>query len=425
MGRSFNWVSCWHLLRYNHQMKNLLSSYFKHYAGFSQETWILLTTIFINTLGGVITVFLSLYLINDLHFNVMQVGAIITCIGIGGIIGSYISGILCDKRSELNICIISLLINATALFLLIFPTQLIFLILIAFTLGLSNASFAPANRVLLMKYVAPKDQYRINSFRYMIINLGFGIGVLACGFLATISYHLVFFFNAFATFLAASVLFFHSFSSRAKNKQGKLKHSKVDEISQNQVFKANIYWLYLALLFATLIFSQLRATYPIYLDMSYHLSPSLFSYLFLINTACIVIFQVPLLAFLKKKLNILMITGSGVFFIGFGMFLLPFGDSYYYAICSCLVWTLGELLFFSTIQVLIFEKASQHAKGKAMGVYQMITAFGNMSGPALGSWLYHFMNSTVLWYCCGLLGGISFLIFLFTYLTQSTERILN
>jgi MFS family permease len=172
----------------------------------------------------------------------------------------------------------------------------------------------------------------------------------------------------------------------------------------------------------TALYSQLKTSFPFYLHHYYHFNVQLFSYLYLINTLLIALFQIPVLSSLKN-INKNLIVGVGGLLVGLGLFILPFDNTYTLAVISCVLWTFGEILFFSVVQVLMYEQAPQHAKGKAMGVYQMLWAFASMVGPAAGSWLYEFDNGKLVWYLCGFLGLLCLLAFIWVYNRQTMRQI--
>ncbi|MDZ7614368.1 MAG: hypothetical protein U5K51_12205 [Flavobacteriaceae bacterium] len=60
------------------------------YAGFSPEVWFLALITFVNRAGAMVIPFLSLYLVKDLHFSLSQVGWIMSCFGVGSLLGVYL-----------------------------------------------------------------------------------------------------------------------------------------------------------------------------------------------------------------------------------------------------------------------------------------------------------------------------------------------
>jgi MFS family permease len=160
------------------------------------------------------------------------------------------------------------------------------------------------------------------------------------------------------------------------------------------------------------------------LKNEYHLSSQLFSYLFLINTIFIVLFQVWIVD-VASKFNQFITAGIGALLVGFGMLMLIFGSSYPVAVISCFLWTIGEILFFPIVQMLLYDRASESTKAVHTGLYQAVFSFANVIGPMLGSWMYQFQHGALVWISCGVLGLISLLICLAYCMRQITIPLLN
>ena len=390
------------------KIATIISSYFNKFYGLPRQVWAGMAAVFTNSLGTIATLFLSLFFVTQLHFSVTDSGMLITMFGIGSIFGSYISGRLCNKYTSHIVAISSLIINALTLFMVSFCKDYSILIILITIMGIANSAFIPANRIWLLRHSGEDQKIKINSLRFMIANFAMGIAVFVGGLLAKYSYVLLFCFNGSAVLLSALILIFfgraeekvvHDFESVTKSKLARL------AFFENRGF----FFIYVTLLLVSLIFAQLRITYPLYLKSEYHLSAPLFSYLFLINTAFIVIFQVAIVESIEK-LNQFLIAGFGTFLVGAGMFVLMFGDSYTLAIISCLLWTIGEILAFPIIQMLLYNRAKESSKATHIGLYQAVYSFANVVGPILGSWAYNFHNGTGVWMMCGMMGLICLII---------------
>jgi MFS family permease len=115
------------------------------------------------------------------------------------------------------------------------------------------------------------------------------------------------------------------------------------------------------------------------------------------------------------RFNQILVAAVGGLCIGIGLFSLVLGNSYWLAMCSSGLWTIGEMLAFPVLQVVLYNWAGETSKGKHMGFYQTIYAFANIAGPILGSWTFKLANGDVLWCLCGLLGILSFYLGKKTY----------
>ncbi len=364
-----------------------------------------MAAVFANAAGTIATIFISLYLATKLHFGIAQIGTIMTGFGVGSFICSYLGGFLSDHLSPLKISITVLCINAITWLFLPLTNSFIWLLVITTIMGGANAAFAPAIRTALMSLCERTDQARVSGLRYTMANMGAGAGVFIDGLIAMKSYFLLFLANSLAIFAAAGLLIL--FLNKGYAKGLPQPQQKPQEHFDQSIFHDSVLMILLAaLLLIGLVFAQLKTSYPIYLHHNYGVSPLEFSYLFLLSTLLIVAVQMPLLTYLHK-FNANYTAGVGALFLGLGFALLPLSVSYSMAIFSCVLWTLGEILFFSTVQVLVYERAKEHNRGHYMGVYQAVYTFALMLGPIGGSTVYGYLHGDILWYGCGALGVIA------------------
>lgn len=396
-----------------------LSSYFRSYTGFTAKIWLMMLTVFANAVGAVTTIFLSLYLESRLQFTVPQIGWVMTGFGVGALVFSYLGGYLSDYISPLKIAMVALLVNGITLFFLVHSKAYLFIFTMTTIMGGANAAYVPASRTYLMSLVGEKLRQRVSSLRYMILNVGSGAGVFIDSWLVKKDYSFLFVANGIAILFAAFILFFLCYFSTTN--ENVMVEKKTDIIKVKFYADKSLLLLFFSLFCAALIFAQLKTSYPIYLNHYYHMNAQRFSYLFILNTSLIVFLQLPLLEYLRKY-NLYFSVAMGMLMLALGFWILPFFTSYTVAMTSCVCWTLGEILIFSTLQVLIYERALPQQKGQYMGMYQWVYAFAMMIGPLTGSALYPYFHGELLWMICGFLGVIGFLFCVLCYQIISKQN---
>lgn len=386
-------------------LNKAVNGYIDSYRGFPFHVWVGLLAAFANALCGGMTFLFSFYLVKHLGMGIEVAGSIVSCFGIGTVIGAYMGGRLCDFFSSFKICIFALCMNAAALLAFPYIKNYYEFFIVAFMIGLSNYSFIPAARVWLMSGCSPSVRLRSMNILRMITNLGMGLSVWVSSSLAYYNFKYSFIF-------CSSILGFFAFILLCYGDKQVKDVVETDQSMQSSTeIKAypsmrNIYMIYCCVLMIGLIFSQLKVSYPLYLQSSYHLNEKDFGHIFLINTFVIVLFQSYILD-MFSKINHAILAGFGGLLIGLSMFLLSFGHTMIYAIFLCLIWSLGEILFFSPTQVLAFNKAKKLKKGKHMGAYQMIYASANIVGPIGGGFLYHHFSGNAVWSICGIFAILS------------------
>lgn len=250
-----------------------------------------------------------------------------------------------------------------------------------------------------------KYHKRVNSVRYMMVNVGLGLGAFTGGIISKFNPAYIFIFNALMIFVSSLIMIF--FTTQPADHLSETPIPETDELAQRKL--TTMSWMFVTLFFFSLIFSQLRSSYPIYLNQVYHLSQFEFSTLFLFNMILIFLLQVPITNRLSR-ISEELIIGTGSILTGFGMFLLIFSTTYFNAFISAILWTLGQILFYSTMQAYIYFLADNTHKGKAMGIYQSIAYGTNIIGPIGGTWIYTVGAPALLWEMCLLFGIFSFLI---------------
>ena len=92
-------------------MKKIYLSYIESFKGLSKEVWWLALITLINRAGTMVIPFLSLYLTENLGFALDNVGTIMTCFGLGSLIGAWLGGKLTDIIGYYKVMLISLILS--------------------------------------------------------------------------------------------------------------------------------------------------------------------------------------------------------------------------------------------------------------------------------------------------------------------------
>jgi MFS family permease len=393
---------------------NKISNYFiSAYKGYSARTWIVVFSTFVNSLGTSIVVFLALYLSNILNMSVERVGFVISTFGIGIFLGAYLGGFLCDRLDYYKVSIATLLASGAMVSLIPFLSNFMILTVLVIFNGLFYGAFKPANALNLFADGSPSDRARVNGLYRVAMNLGMGAASLIGGVLASIYFPLVFWFDGVTSLLAAGILFYY-YHPTIHNKKHTVKNDK--KIIFDKVFIA----LCLLLLINCIVFFQIRSAYPLYLNQYYHISASVYGYLFLLNCIMVVFFEVPILNAVKSSHQIAVAT-IGSMLICFSMFILPFGNSLLWAVTSFVLLTLGEIFLFSTMLILMIDRSNENNKGKYIGIYQSMFGVASMVAPILGNYVYS-LQSSLLWYICGLIGLACMIIFYLANLVAAKDK---
>ena len=231
------------------------------------------------------------------------------------------------------------------------------------------------------------------------INLGIAIGPALGGVLAMHDYHLLFWADGVTCFLAALIIW-----RLLPQTTLHLRSEKNKWESSISPWKDFPYLLLLILfLYLGLVFYQVFNTWPVYLKEFYQLPESQIGLLMGFNALLIVLVEMPLIHRIERY-NLIKIIAVGAFFLIAGFAMMPFGNTFDFALLTVLIWTIGEMLVFPLSVGFIANRADDRNRGRYMGMYTFTFAIAFVFGPFTGTMIYETFGPKFLWYGLGVIG---------------------
>ena len=389
--------------------QNTFYAYKNSFRGLSNEVWWLALITFINRAGTMVLPFLTLYLHKHLHFNLSDVGWIMSIFGLGSLVGSYLGGKLTDKIGFYHVMFYSLFISGLMLIGLQFITSFWGFSAAIFLTMMVADMFRPAMFVAVKAYSKPENQTRSLTLVRLAINLGFTFGPFLGGIIiAVISYKGLFWIDGLTCILAILI-----FRKVLKNKNLSRKVSvEEDEIIPISVLKDKPFWVFLMIVFImAVIFFQLFTTLPIFYRDIYGLTELQIGLLMALNGGMIFIFEMPLIHRLEKssikKISIIMI---GLLLFSFSFLLLLTTQWIGILIISMLVISFGEMLGFPFTNSFAIGRAPKGKEGKFMALYTMSFALAHIFSAKFGMFIIDLFGYNSNWFLMGMLGLIAVLL---------------
>lgn len=351
--------------------------------------------------------FLSLYLTTQLHYSILQAGFAVTLFGFGTFLGSIISPILTRILNEERVVLV-LLIAMGIIFLILAHIKLLLGInILVLIYGIFAYAFIPANQVSVLKKVPMEHRLYANNVWRVSKNVLTSLGFLVNGLLAQFSFPHMLMITALIIFIGVTIIFI--VPQKSPSALSDIDFEGLDKVVKKPFRNLHLYAIYFTVFLVGLIYSQLNSNYPIYLHKIYDISSQGYGFLFAINTWFVIILQIPIMHWLSRYQHKYIVAVGGLC-MGLGLVVLTFGHSWALAIISCLIWSSGEVLFFSLSEVMVINYAGNHTKVLFMSLFQFIYAIGAMLGPLGGSVIFHYQSGEWLWYACGIAGILVFLI---------------
>lgn len=325
--------------------------------------------------------FLPLYLRETLHCSLLTIGVFLGIYGVGTIFASFYGAKLCDTFSAYLVSSISLIFYIIGLTLIFFIHQPYWLLaLILLLTGISNASFLPASRMLLMRYSSDAAQLRANGLRYMLYNIGCAASLSLAGFFANNDYHIVLLFTLGFTIFSLVLLL-----ACVKN-DGPEYRAKKPEKKEKYYFWHDPFFavIFAGLFLGMIVFTQLTTSFSLFLSDVYHFDMHALSLIFIINCVMIGALQMFVINRIKHfSQSFIMLLAP--LFMGAGFAILLFKPCIMTVVICMILVTLGEMLFMPVSQNLVYQRALDHLKGYYMGVYQACYAIAVVVSPMIGT----------------------------------------
>ncbi|WP_299362647.1 MFS transporter [Winogradskyella sp.] len=364
-------------------MKKLYLNYVESFKGLSLEIWYLALISLVNRAGTMVIPFLSLYLKKDLGFTMNDISWIFAFFGIGSVIGSWLGGKLTDIFGFYKVMVVSLFLTGINFIVLQYISTFVgFCIGILITMSIADC-FRPAIYVAIKAYSKPENQTRSLGLLRLAINAGMGIGPTLAGLIIVLEGYNILFWIDGLTCIAAILLFSYLVKDpKVKPAEARKKHQNLDK---NVVYKDVSFWIHSVICFLFgMAFFQLFTTMPLYYDDIFHLDEFKIGIILFLNVAIIVVFEMPLLNFLEKRLIPVTkhITMSCVLL---ALSFLALYQNFWLGILivNIVLMTLSEMLGFPYTNKFALQRAKEGLEGSYMAMYAMSFSLAHIFSPKI------------------------------------------
>jgi MFS family permease len=371
-------------------------------GGLPRAYWALWVGLLVNRIGSFVVPFLSLYLTGERGLSVAEAGGLVSLWGLGAIGAGPVAGVVADRIGRRAALLGSLVGGAAftiALGLVRSPAALAPLV---FAVGFVGEVYRPASHAVIGDVVPPEDRVRAFGLLYWAVNLGVAIGLVLAGFIASLSYTLLFVGDGLTSLVFAWVVWRFVAETRPQSHPETVRQVVAGLVVplRDRVF---LPFLVLHLAVAT-IFFQFQLTLPV--DMARNgVSPAGFGLLMALNGGIIVFLQ-PLAArwIGSRDPAHAMAAGAALIGLGFGMNALHHSVGWY--AIGILVWTVGEIAYLPVVSTIPSELSPAALRGRYQGAYSLSWAVAAFAAPALGAWGLGRFGPTGVWGTC-LVAGLA------------------
>lgn len=376
-------------------MKRLFNSYINTFRGLSKEVWWLALITLINRAGTMVVPFLSLYLKDNLHFTLSNVGWIMSAFGLGSVAGSWLGGKLTDKIGYYKVMAYSLWITGILFIGLQFLNTFASICFGIFVVMLVADSFRPALFVALNAYSKPENKIRSLTLIRLAINLGFSAGPALGGIIIVgLGYGGLFWVDGITCIIASIVLL----DVLNPKKATELDKIKIENPVSAYKDKAFLVFLAAMMLFG-IVFLQYFSTITIYYKDIHKLSELQIGLILGMNGFLIFIFEMPLIKWLENtRYTKLGLMFFGAVITGLSLLILNFTSWAGVLIVGMLLMTFGEMIAFPFSNAFAAERARKGNQGEYMALYSISFSFAHIFGHNAGLQMTSQLGFDNTWY---------------------------
>lgn len=382
----------------------MLNKLINPYRGLSSEVWFLALTTLVNRAGAMVIPFLSLYLTRSLGFSMGQVGWIMTCYGLGSVVGVYLGGKLSDQFGYYKVMLWSLSTTGLVFLGLQYVESFYGFCLGIFILTLVADMFRPAIWVALNDYSKVENRRRSVTLIRLAINLGFSLGPALGGLIITfISYKGLFWVDGISCLLAALIIlrYLHQ-KSPVDTEEEKISKRAFSPYRDRQYL---VFWL--AMFLVGFTFMQYFSTIPLYYNQVLGLSEDNIGLMLAMNGFLIFLLEMPIVHSLENgRLEDLKIVIAGTFLLLLSFVVLNLAPWVSVAILGVVLMSFGEMLGFPFSNSYALDRSRRGSQGAYMALYSMSFSFAHILGPNTGLQFSEKYGFEATWY---LMGGICLL----------------
>jgi MFS family permease len=371
----------------------------------------------INRLGTFVVPYMAFYLTGERHLDMVTVGRIVSCFGLGSILSATISGVLSDLWGRKRTMVLSLTLGPLAMIHLSIAERPGHVAIAALLLGLAGDLYYPARNAMVTDLVPEDRRAAAFGLVYWCANLGFSVAIAVAGVVAARSgFTTLFYLDACTTLAFAAITLIKVPETRPSPAlaidptvpvggaaDGDAATPYRDAWPRTE--RARLPYTDLSFLLfvasnfvVSTVFQQGMVAMP--LDLRERgVSTQTFGLLMSMNGVLIVLLQ-PWVARFKERPVLTRPIALGTVLTGLGFGALPLASNVPWFALTIVVWTFGELLLAPSTPNVISRLAHTSTRGQYQGLFMMSHSASACLAPLIGPWLLSRFGNVALWSSC-------------------------
>lgn len=402
----------------------MLNNIRKTYAEFPSLFWLVVFTLFIDSIGSALLFpFFALYITEKFGVGMTQAGVLIGMSSFFGIVGSMIGGALTDRFGRRRLILFGLVFSALSSLSFGLASDVNLLYPLVVFVGILSRLAAPAQDAMMADILPESKRQEGFGITRVAFNLAWIFGAALGGLIATRSYLALFVTDAVISSLVAAILFFKLPETQPKShKEEKRAESFLKTVSDYRiVLRDNAYIAFILVgVLSLFVYQQEYSSFPVYLRDVHQINSQAYGTILAIAGLEVVLFQFWVSRVIRKYPPFQIMT-LGTFFFAIGFLMIGFVQGVFMFLLAVIVITVGEMIAFPTNRVIAVNFAPPEMRGRYMAIYDLGWTIPATVSPAAAGLILDHYEPHLLWYIGGALCVLSALGFYALHLNMGAQ----
>lgn len=392
----------------------MLKSLRKTYNDFRPLFWIVVFTLFIDSIGSTLLFpFFALYITGRFGVGMTQAGILIGMSSLFGLVGSILGGALTDRFGRRRLILFGLVFSAVSSLLFGLAGDVNLLYLLVVVVGLFSRIATPAQDAMMADILPESKRQEGFGITRVAFNYAWILGTALGGLIASRSFLALFVLDAILSLTVALILYFSLPETKPADTAV---HEKTETLFEtirgyDTVIRDASYMAFtLAGMVVLVIYQQQYSTLPVYLREHHAIDTRLYGVMLAVSGFEVVLFQLWVSRLARRFPPFLMMAlGTLVFMIGFTLIGLVRGAGLF--LLAVIIITIGEMILFPVNRALATNFSPAAMRGRYMAVYDLGWTIPATIGPAAAGLILDNFNPDLIWFIGGTmcaLAGIGF-----------------
>ncbi len=332
--------------------------------------------------------FLAIYLTGTMGVSATLTGFIVAASSLAGVSVSFYGGYISDRIGRKKVLLVSVFFWAAVFFGFAASSEVWMFFVVNVLNGLCRSVFEPASRALLSDTTPPEHKLLAFNLRYAAINIGVVIGPILGLRLGSAESTLPF-VAAGVVYVLYGLVLIAQFSAhrsmmpaRSDSAPPRIRQA-LSVTGRDRVFLPVL----IGTTLCVLGYGHFSSTLAQYLTLNPNIAngKELFSYMLAMNAAVVLIVQYPIVQTVRRFRPVVPLIFGNVFVAG-SLLMFGLGHGLPLLLTGVFVFTVGEVLLFTMLDMLIDRIAQPEWKGTYFGTIGF-NNIGNVAAPIVGGLL--------------------------------------